>query len=142
MSLFSEGNIIIEGMVPYTSCNEGVAEVIPTSNVNCFSTDHEYDNGRNDAGRLTTTNGRRVLEDWNSTNFEPPGTWNTVGRLDRRDTYFDGVGFGAEGMMCGSTTNCNDPSDSIADGRFGYDSTTGPLGPDGVTANPQPRGKN
>ena len=44
-------------------------------------------------------------------------------------------------MICGSTTNCDDPSDSVAEGRYGYDSTTGPLGPDGITPNPQPRGQ-
>jgi hypothetical protein len=88
----------------------------------------------------------RALKDWNSTEFDPSGSWNTVARLDRSlDEYFS-PGFAAEGMICGGPpptdpTDCDDPSDSIADGRYGYDSTTGTYGPDGVTLNPQPRGQ-
>jgi hypothetical protein len=140
MSLFSEGNIIIEGMPPHTSCPE------PNPPADCLKTDYEINNRQGDAGRLTTTNvgqASNTLSDWDTTSLPRPplGNWNTVGRLDRRDREFEGVGFGATGLICGSITECNDPSDSIAEGYYGYDSTTGPInGLTGLT-NPQPRGQ-
>jgi len=127
MSLFSGGNIYIERL---TSA-EGREST---------SFKNEYERS-NDADILTITNGNRVLGDWNSTLYDPPGKWNTIGRLGRNNRSFDGPGFGAEGMICRSAATCDDPSDSIAEGRYGYDSTTGPYGPDGVTPNPLPRGQ-
>jgi hypothetical protein len=54
-------------------------------------------------------------------------------------------------MICGGLplpdgsadpTNCDDPSDSIAEGYYGYDSTTGPtINPLTGETNPQPRGQ-
>ena len=127
MSLFSEGNIIIERL---TSA-EGAEST---------SFKNEYEKS-NDADILTITGGNRVLDDWNSTQFNPPGNWNTIGRVARNGQRFRDPGFAAEGMICSSTTNCDDPSDSIADGWYGYDSTTGPT--NGLTGepNPQPRGQ-
>jgi hypothetical protein len=157
MSLFSERNIIIEGLLPYTSCVEpdpadtDVETGLPLYPRGYRDPDYrkalaDFDDveahdlclkreweDTNDADKLTTTNGKRVLKDWNSRTFDPDGMWNTVGRRDRFDTFFDGVGFGALGMICGGTpsmdpTDCDDPSDSVADGRYGYDSTTGTRG--------------
>src|SRR5215217_1597719 len=132
MSLFSERNIIIEGLLPYTSCVEpdrasftsdsdykkALADFDKDAAYNlCLKREWEVGN---DAGKLTTTPGNKVLKDWNSTTYTPPGNWNTIGRLDRLNSSFEGVGFGADGMICASTTNCDDPSDSVADGRYGY----------------------
>jgi hypothetical protein len=131
MSLFSEGNIIIEGL---TSA-EGTEDT---------SFQREYERS-NDADILTITAGNRVLDDWNSTLYNPPGNWNTIGREARNGSRFRDPGFGAEGMICGGTpltdpTDCDDPSDSIAEGRYGYDSTTGPI--NGLTgASQTPKGQ-
>jgi hypothetical protein len=132
MNLFSEGNIIIEG-------------ITSAEGTEATSFQREYERS-NDADMLTVTNGNRVLEDWNSLNYDPPGSWNTIGRLDRSNRFFDGVGFGALGLICGGTpstdpTDCDDPSDSIAEGRYGYDSTTGPInGLTGATQTPKGQG--
>jgi hypothetical protein len=130
MSLFSEGNIIIERLTS-------------AAGTESTSFKNEYERS-NDADMLTITNGNRVLGDWDSTLYDPPGNWNDIGRRDSRNRMFDGPGFGAEGMICGSNgvspINCDDPSDSIAEGRYGYDSTTGPI--NGLTgASQTPKGQ-
>lgn len=118
MSLFSGQNIIIEGITSATHL------------------DDEYRAKQSPIDILDVVNsGPKPLEDWNSLNFDPSGYWNTTGRVKRPGSpgpnKFEGVGFGAEGLICGHTgltTDCDDPSDSVADGWLGYDSTTGTKG--------------
>jgi hypothetical protein len=121
MSLFSGRNIIIDGI---TSANGTEATSLP----------NEYRSTQSPIDILNIVNsGPKPLEDWDSENFDPPGKWNTIGRVKRPGfpgpSRFEGVGFGAEGLICGSTTNCDplNPSHSVADGWLGYDSTTGPI---------------
>ena len=116
MSLFSGQNIIIKGI---TSATHLVNEYRPPAQSPI------------DILRIVNS-GQKPLEDWNSENFEPSGKWNTIGRRKNPSlpgpNKFEGVGFGAEGLICGRTglpADCDDPSDSVADGYLGYDSTTG-----------------
>lgn len=70
-----------------------------------------------------------LYNDWdttNSANFTPSSNLNTVPRRtgpNATDPKLTATGFGAEGIIC--KNNCSGPSDSIADGKYDYDSTTG-----------------
>ena len=130
MSLFAEGNILIQNLTTPAS----------------FRADYE-DNG----GALQVQSTRDELRDWNSTNsavYDPAGNWNTIGRKDFYHTpnpnrAFERAGLAAEGKICGfllsSTGTCPSTASSVADGVYGYDSTTGPTGPTG-SPNLTPRG--
>jgi hypothetical protein len=69
-----------------------------------------------------------LYNDWDTTNpanFAPTSNLNTVPRRtgpNATDTKLTSTGFAAEGIIC--KNNCSGPSDSIADGRYDYDSTT------------------
>lgn len=64
-----------------------------------------------------------LYRDWNTTLFTPPSNLNTVSRKNASGTRLQGVGFAAEGLVCGSPC-----SSSVADGYNDYDSTTGTKG--------------
>ncbi len=125
MSLFSGQNIMIQGLTSGTGPeNTSLAQ--------------EYKFNQKPIDRLKVQPGpvKKALKDWDSTTFNPPGNWNTIGREVKPNVAFDDPGFGAEGLICGSSTNCDDPTDSIAEGRLAYDSTTGPINP--ITGASQP----
>jgi hypothetical protein len=116
VSLFSERNITIEDIKP---------SLTPAS----FKADYEGYTGSDDVLTINNSVGDE-LGDWNI----PP--WNTVGRkgvtpysLPYASTSepFEGVGLAAEGKICGSSS-CQSDSPSVADGVYGYDSTTGTKG--------------
>jgi hypothetical protein len=116
VSLFSERNITIEDIKP---------SLTPAS----FKADYEGYTGSDDV--LTINNSvDDELGDWNV----PP--WNTFGRngltpyslpYTTSSEPFEGVGLAAEGKICGSSS-CQSDSPSVADGVYGYDSTTGTKG--------------
>jgi hypothetical protein len=118
ISMFSEGDILIEGVTD------------PLSFVN------EYESP---GGTLSIPNADDELCNWKSdiplpNCFEDAtGGWNTVGRTITKPNGstvdFEEPGFAAEGKICGFPTgslagNC-DAFESAADGVYGYDSTTG-----------------
>ena len=118
ISIFSEGDILIEGVTDPLS----------------FVTEYE-----SPGNTLSIPNADDALCDWNSATplqncFEDAsGPWNTVGRDMTRangtTVDFQEPGFAAEGKICGFTANTPQGvcgvSDSAADGVYGYDSTTG-----------------
>ena len=116
VSLFSERNITIEDIKP---------SLTPAS----FKADYEGFTGSDDV--LTINNSvDDELGDWDV----PP--WNTIGRkgltpyslpYTTTSEPFEGVGLAAEGKICGSSS-CQSDSPSVADGVYGYDSTTGTKG--------------
>lgn len=75
-----------------------------------------------------------LYKDWDSTNaanFTPTSNLNTSPRRTAPDPTAPRVekaGLAAERFICNSAGNCNDPSDSIADGVNDYDSTTSTRG--------------
>lgn len=110
VSMFAGGNIILD---PISGGAAG------------FRADYE-----NNSGVLKIDPGADDLGNWNTTTQTPPVFWNTVGRRGYPapgGSTFTGVGFAAEGRICG-TSSCNNDSESIADGVYGYDSTTGTKG--------------
>ena len=149
MSLFAGGNIIIDGVTNQTSCTTTTTGRPPreTTTTTCTNPwtnfQNEYDSNGGTIGTISGTADR--LADWDSRNLNPSGTWNIVGRkkLDNNgdpilsgnynQTAYEKSGFAAEGLVCGTTTttshipNCDEdePADSIADGHYAYDSTTG-----------------
>jgi hypothetical protein len=138
ISLFSERNIIMEGLRPYSQCGPPTIEEPSnprrppdTYPSNCLITEYAQD-----GGVITAKShpGRSELGDWDSRKFfdndVPDLTWNTQGRVKRNGREEKDPGFAAEGLICGSSTtvNCDDATDSIAEGRHGYDSTTGTKG--------------
>ena len=116
ISMFSGQDILMEGLTT------------PISLVNDWE-----DAG----GALKIPNPDDELKDWDSTKFTTnPGTWNTVpGNRTLTDnkgvkSAFEKPGFAAEGKICGFSTGTIPPgacgtSSSVADGVYGYDSTTG-----------------
>ena len=113
MSFFTEGNIYFEGLTNQTA----------------------FENAYTNNNDLFNPQGNDELADWDTVaTREPDEYWNTIGR-DVKPNFlpasrFRGVGFGAEGMLCGTNAttgvpNCDEVTDSIADGAWGYDSTTG-----------------
>src|SRR5215217_6662444 len=149
MSLFAGGNIIIDGVTNETQCTTTTTGRPPreTTTTTCTNPwtnfQNEYDSNGGTIGTISGTADR--LADWDSRNLNPSGTWNIVGRknLDNNgdpilsgnynQTAYEKSGFAAEGLVCGTTTttshipNCDEdePADSIADGHYAYDSTTG-----------------
>ena len=133
ISLFSERDILIEGITN------------PTTGTLDFVRDYE---GSNKAVTDTIASPAKgdALCDWNSATPSDPqhcfvdstGNWNTTPRkiiAKNKQTgqetlvNFDTPGFAAEGKICGFTPGiakgtCS-TSPSIADGVYGYDSTTG-----------------
>lgn len=75
-----------------------------------------------------------LYRDWNTNdaaNFTPTSKLNTSPRRtlpDPASPKVEKTGLAAEGFICSSSGNCNDASDSIADGVNDYDSTTGAKG--------------
>ncbi len=73
-----------------------------------------------------------LYNDWDTTNtanFTPTSKLNTVPRRsgpNLSDPKLTAAGFGAQGIIC--KNNCSGPSDSIADGKYDYDSTTSSKG--------------
>ena len=114
VSVFSESNILIED----------IKETPTPAN---FKADYE----NSATGVLAINNSvDDELEDWN---ISP---WNTVGRkgvtpyslpFTSSSEPFEKVGFAAEKKICG-TSSCQPDNPSVADGVYGYDSTTGTKG--------------
>ena len=147
MSLFAGGNIIIDGVTNETQCTTTTTGRPPreTTTTTCTNPwtnfQNEYDSNGGTIGTISGTADR--LGDWDSRNLNPSGTWNIVGRknLDNQgnpilsgnynQTAYEKSGFAAEGLLCGTTTTtshvpkCNVDADSIADGHYAYDRTTG-----------------
>lgn len=79
-----------------------------------------------------TTNA--LYNDWdttNSANFDPISNLNTVPRRqgpNATDPKIEAAGLAAQGKICKTRTQCSQNSDSIADGKNDYDSTTGAKG--------------
>ncbi len=75
-----------------------------------------------------------LYRDWDTTNaanFTPTSNLNTSPRRtlpDPASPKVEKTGLGAEGFICSNAGNCNDASDSIADGINDYDSTTSSKG--------------
>jgi hypothetical protein len=112
VSLFSEGNIILKGLSPKTRAG--------------FQADASTNNG----GVLQGGNSNDPLGDWYTPDLTPPDNWNLVRRLREDNSHsYTKVGFAAEGKICSPTsttaTNCATTDPSVADGVYGYDSTTG-----------------
>ena len=136
ISLFSQSDIIINNITSSTG----------------FKTDYE-DNG----GTLKLNGNTDQLSDWDSTKFAAPntGTWNTVGRkghtgynnpCNKSSSVCDRPGFAALGKICGYTgttkpATCGSAT-SVADGVYGYDSTTGTKGNNLTFVNKSPQDKN
>jgi len=83
--------------------------------------DYDFGNyGLTGPGDHTKVGGEDYLGNWNSTEYEPPTTYNTQPRS------VDTAGFAAEGYICRNALSdavCQE-QDQIADGRHGYDRTT------------------
>jgi len=146
MSMFTERNIIIDGVTNETTCETTTTGRPPreTTTTTCTNPwtnfQNEYDGN---GGTFDISGTRDDLKDWDSRNLTPSGTWNIVGRkkLDNNgnpilvgnynQTAYEKSGFAAEGLVCGTTTTtshvpkCVADADSIADGHYAYDRTTG-----------------
>jgi hypothetical protein len=143
MSMFTKQNIIFDGVTNQTSCTtSGSGQNQKTDCTNPWTNfQNEYETT---GGILDNVSGSKDdLEDWDSRFLTPSGYWNVVGRkkLDnqgdpvtggnRNSTMFNDSGFAAEGYVCGTTTTtshvpkCGVDADSIADGHYAYDKTTG-----------------
>jgi hypothetical protein len=131
ISLFSGGDILIQGLTR----SDFITEM----------------GGANNAGILTTTGKSDTLQDWcttkicNTKAFQNMwGPWNTQEREENKAIYTKhktgddllDPGMVAEGKICGfdatdtatGTCDLTGPySQSIADGVYGYDCTTGPV---------------
>ncbi len=139
ISMFSEKDILIEAI-------DTPGEFVD-----------EYGTGGDKTLKISG-NDAEELGNWNSMDtryFTDPKPYNTTprrqytvrnnGRVDTSD--FITPGYAAEQEICGFTQTVDPPgscesvpgSQSIADGRSSYDSTTGTFAPDGVTPNPTPR---
>lgn len=124
ISMFSTRDILMPDLSSYTA----------------FKDDYEGASG----GVFHVPNTKDDLGDWNSTAYPAAtrGFWNTVGRLgrpgwkspcDKSSKGCEQPGFAAQGKICSFTSTspgtdlgrCGS-SPSIADGVYGYDSTTGP----------------
>jgi hypothetical protein len=136
VSLFSEKDILIEGLQSSGDLRRDYEECKDNSDPVC----------KNNANPPFTLNSISIgiadeLGNWDSQDtkvYKPPtnGTWNTVGRTKLKNDSqekFDGVGFAAQGKICGfpvgssaGTCATSTTPNSIADGVYGYDSTTGP----------------
>ena len=75
-----------------------------------------------------------LYQDWDTTNpayFTPTSKLNTVPRRtgpNAADPTLRGAGFGSEGLICEKESQCSTAGDSIADGKYDYDSTTATKG--------------
>lgn len=65
--------------------------------------------------------------DWDTTQFNPPLDLNTIPRTDASGNRKAGAGLATEGLVCKGKT-CSGSADSVADGVYDYDSTTGAKG--------------
>jgi hypothetical protein len=117
VSLFSESNILIEDF----------DDKITSAH---FKASYE---GNNTISKDVLNINNSVADELGDWNIAP---WNTIGRkgvtpyslpYTTTSVPFEGVGFAAEGKICGSSS-CQSDSPSVADGVYGYDSTTGTKG--------------
>ncbi|MDP9437889.1 MAG: hypothetical protein M3P49_03955 [Actinomycetota bacterium] len=110
LSLFSEKNIIIRDLATKTRAG--------------FSADFQ-----DNAGALKIADSPDPLQDWYSPDLTPPNNWNLTKRTNANGTQpYKKLGFAAEGKICSSTTTCTTSNESVADGVYGYDSTTESIG--------------
>ena len=105
LSLFSEQDIIIKDLATKTPAG--------------FRTDF-----KNTGGIMKIDPTKDPLKDWYSPDLTPPNSWNLIPRKGEGNTgTYDNFGFAAEGKICSAPLNC-DTATSVADGVYGYDSTT------------------
>ena len=133
-SLFTEGNIVIAGLS--TKTRQGFQNAASTNS-----------SGIGDP--LGGSNTKDPLKDWYSPELSGSQPWNTVRRLKlnakdpTKDTYNE-MGFAAQGKICSpissSALTCIASDPSVADGVFGYDSTTGKSQAEDPTLYPCPTG--
>jgi hypothetical protein len=122
ISLFSEKDIIIKGLNPKS--RQGFQD----------------DASTNAGGVLQGSSSKDPLDYWYSPLLTPPDDWNLVPRLQKQpDTKeLDTVGYAAGGKICSPTNTasntCLGTDPSVADGVYGYDSTTGDLTDPTLTA--------
>ena len=115
VSLFTDQNIIIRTLTPKTRLG------------------FQADARTNAGGALQGANSNDPLDDWYSPNLVPPDNWNLVRRLREQPSTqsYVKVGFAALGKICSPTittsNTCTSSDPSVADGVYGYDSTTGTL---------------
>jgi hypothetical protein len=133
ISMFTKGDIVMKGL-PEAMAGSGCGGGDPVNAP--LRTDYE----ENNCGIFAVNNNDQGLGNWYSPGFEQRirGNWNTVGRLGYNGSNFRGPGFAAEGRICAVEATdpidgeCRDssgnPRPSIADGVYGYDSTTGTKG--------------
>lgn len=113
VSLFSEKDIIIKTLNPKTRAG--------------FQTDASTNAG----GALRGANSNDPLDDWYSPNLVPPDNWNLVKRTREAPSTqsYSKVGYAAVGRICSpsitTSNSCLSSDPSVADGVYGYDSTTG-----------------
>lgn len=106
LSLFSVRNIIIRDLSPKTPAG--------------FRTDF-----KNSGGNLKVPDTPDPLDTWYSPDLTPPDNWNLIGRKKEGGSGdYKKFGFAAEGKICSATTTCTSSTASVADGVYGYDSTT------------------
>jgi hypothetical protein len=108
ISLFTEKNIVVRGLG--NKSRQG------------FRNDASQNN--ESGGVLQGANSKDPLDVWYSPDLQPPDDWNLVPRS------IDQVGYAAEGKICSPTNTttentCASTDPSVADGLYGYDSTTG-----------------
>jgi hypothetical protein len=140
MSLFSESNIIIDGLTTSGVPGDKPGDPPDTSPWAQFKKEYEGTLVKNGPDIFDTQQSQDELGDWDSRKFtQGQGDYNTTPRGDQKfpaDTSktFNRVGFAAQNYICGTTTptshfpKCAQDSDSIADGWYGYDKTTGSKG--------------
>jgi hypothetical protein len=122
VSLFTEKDIIIKNLAPKT--RQGFQD----------------DASTNSGGALRGADSNDPLDDWYSPNLVPPDNWNLVRREKKEPSTqsYSKVGFAAAGKICSPTTitqnDCLSTDPSVADGVYGYDSTTGDLTDSTLTA--------
>ena len=134
-SLFSEQDIIFKGLSPKT--RQGFQDA---------AKDNAFETG----DPLGGSNTPDALYDWYSPELPGNQNWNLQRRwkLNAKapfkvpsDTY-DEMGFAAQGKICSppssSALTCTDSDPSVADGVFGYDSTTGKSAAEDPTLYPCP----
>jgi hypothetical protein len=132
VSLYSEGNIILKGLDLSTGgsyCRQQARDEISPCNRRKVFQDDVIDS----AGVFTGGNSTDPFSDWYSPEIPPQSashTWNLVRRLQEDHVHpYTKLGFAAEGKICkpasSTATNCASTDPSVADGVYGYDSTTG-----------------
>jgi hypothetical protein len=134
-----KGEFTLTGISLFSEQNIAIKNLSPKSRQGFYN-----DASTNSGGTLLGANSKDPLGYWYSPDLQPPDNWNLVRRYQKQPTTgvntqtLDQVGFAAQGKICSPTTAsaniCSGTDPSVADGVFGYDSTTGDLTDPTLTA--------